>query len=213
MAIELKDHLFNSGAALVLHGKRNLEDADFAALSGFSEDEKAAITSVVVSDTAITGECFRYLACLPNLKALYANKTQIGDDAPLECLPTSIETINLDDTRVGDVAISKLRAAPNLRSVRLRNTNITSRGVDILASMSHLRDCHVDGAEVSEHTRQRLNNAMVLGAVTFAGVVVFGVQKILYELSRLGTPCRNARRLWLTRPDLAIRFRPSSRLG
>jgi len=168
---------------------------------------------VVVSDTAITGECFRYLACLPNLKALYANKTQIGDDAPLECLPTSIETINLDDTRVGDVAISKLRAAPNLRSVRLRNTNITSRGVDILASMSHLRDCHVDGAEVSEHTRQRLNNAMVLGAVTFAGVVVFGVQKILYELSRLGTPCRNARRLWLTRPDLPIRFRLPSRSG
>jgi len=213
MAIQLTDYLFNSGAALVLHGKRQLTDADVAVLRELSDDERAAITSVVVSGTAITGECFRYLACLPNLKALYANKTQIGDDAPLECLPTSIETINLDNTRVGDVAISKLRAAPNLRSVRLRNTNITSRGVDILASMSHLRDCHVDGADVSEHCRQRLTNAMVLSAVTFAGLVVFGMRRILYELSRLGTPCRNARRSWLTRPDLAIRFRSSSRLG
>jgi len=213
MAIELKDYLLNCGAALVLHGKRHLTDADLAVLCDLSDAEKAAITSVVVSGTAITGECFRYLTCLPNLKALYANKTQIADDAPLEYLPASIETINLDGTQVGDMAVSKLRMAPNLHSIRLRKTHITSRSVDVLAGMPRLRDCHVDGADVSEHTRQRLNNAIVLSTVTFAGVVVFVLQRILYGLSRLGTPCCNAYRSWLAKPFFAIRFRPSSRPG
>jgi hypothetical protein len=207
MAIELRDHLFNSGAALVLHGNRGLSDADFAQLLDFAKEEKASITDVVVSRTGITGECFRHLACLPNLKALYANNTPIGDDAPLECLPASIEIINLDGTHVGDVGVSKLRLAPNLCSVRLRNTNITSRGVEILASMPRLRDCHVDGADLSDHTRQRLNNAMVLSAATFAGSIVFLMQKIGYELGKLGSRLYSARPSWFTRLASPVRLR------
>jgi hypothetical protein len=122
MSIELKSCLFDSGTALVLHGKRELVDADLAQLRDLSAERRAAITSVVVSGTDITGECFRYLAVLPNLKALYANKTRVDDDAPFECLPKTIEIVNLDDTDIGDACVSKLRTAPNLYSVRLRNT-------------------------------------------------------------------------------------------
>lgn len=168
MSIELKHYLLNSGTALVLHGERELVDADLAQLRDLPEKQMAAITSVVLSNTDITGECFRHLAVLPNLKALYANKTRVNDDAPLERLPKTMEIINLDHTEVGDVCASKLRMAPNLYSVHLRKTGITNRGVNILATLSNLRECHVDGMAVSEHTRQRLSNAIDLSAVTFS---------------------------------------------
>lgn len=162
----LKNCLYASGAALVLHGKRDLLDSDLAQLRNLSEQQRAAITSVVVSDTGITGECFRYLAALPNLKALYANRTQVDDEAPFERLPKTLEVVNLDRTEVGDLGVSKLSMAPNLYSVRLRATKITPRGVEMLASMPGLRDCEIDGADVNEHTRQRLINAIVLREAT-----------------------------------------------
>ncbi len=166
MSIELKDYLVNSGAALVLHGERELVDDDLAQLHDFSEKQRAAISSVVLSNTDITGACFRHLALLPNLKALYANRTRVENDAPLECLPKTMETINLDYTKVGDLCVSKLRLAPSLYSFRLRNTKITCRSADILASMSNLRDYDIEGAAVSEHARQRLLNALVLRKAT-----------------------------------------------
>ena len=162
MPIQLEKCLFSSGAALVLHGKKELADADLAQLRNLSDHQRAAITSVVVSDTGITGECFRYLAVLPNLKALYANKTQVDDKAPFEHLPKTLEVLNLDHTEVGDLCASKLRMAPNLFSIRLRNTKITREGVEMLASTNRLCDCEIDGTDVSEYTRQRLLNAIVL---------------------------------------------------
>jgi hypothetical protein len=146
MCIELTDNLLNSGTCLVLHGERELTDADLAQLRDFSEKQRAAITTVVLSNTDITGECFRYLVLLPNLKALYANETRVNDDAPFECLPRSIEVVTLDHTEVGDVCVSKLKMAPNLYSVRLCKTGITNRGANLLATMSSLRDCQVDGS-------------------------------------------------------------------
>lgn len=163
---DLNNCLFASGAALVLHGKGDLVDSDLAQLYSLSERQRAAIATVVVSDTAITGECFRYLAALPNLKALYANKTGVDDKAPFECLPKTLEIVNLDHTDVGDAGISKLTMAPNLYSIRLRNTKISHRGVYMLASMANLRDCDIDGAAVCEHTRQRLLNVIVLRKLT-----------------------------------------------
>ena len=166
MSIQLENCLFSSGAALVLHGKKELVDADLARLHDLSAEQRASITSVVVSSTNITGECFRYLAALPNLKALYANKTQVDDESPFERLPKTLEVVNLDHTEVGDLCVSKLRLAPNLYSIRLRNTTITRGGVEMLASMASLRNFEIAGAFVSEHTRQRLLNAIVLREAT-----------------------------------------------
>jgi len=151
MSIELKDCLYNSSAALVLHEEKELVDADLAQLLEFSEQQRAVITSVVLSSTAITGDCFRYLAYLPNLKALYANKTRINDNAPLEYLPKTVEILNLDHTDVGDMCVSKLRILPNLHNVRLRKTGITNRGINILATVTSLRECYFDGTAVNEH--------------------------------------------------------------
>ena len=167
----LKNCLYASGAALVLHGKRDLLDSDLAQLRNLSEQQRAAITSVVVSDTGVTGECFRYLAALPNLKALYANKTQIDDEAPFDRLPKTLEAVNLDHTEVGDLCVSKLRMAPNLYSIRLRNTKITHAGVEMLASMAKLRDCEIDGALKNGHTGQRVLNAIVLREITCFAVL------------------------------------------
>jgi hypothetical protein len=163
---DLKNCLYASGAALVLHGNRDLVDCDLAQLRNLSEQQRAAITVVVVSDTGITGACFRHLAALPNLRALYANKTRIDDEAPFERLPKTLGVVNLDHTEVGDRCVSKLKTAPSLYSIRLRNTNITPLGVDMLASMPGLRDCEIHGTDVNEHTRQRLLNAIVLREVT-----------------------------------------------
>lgn len=185
MTIELKDYILNSGAALVLHAARELVDADLAQLLKFSEQQRAVITSVVLSSTAITGECFRYLAYLPNLKALYANKTRINDDAPLEYLPKTVEILNLDHTEVGDMCVSKLRILPNLHTVRLRKTGVTNRGINILATVTSLRECHFDGTAVSEHARQRLSNAIDLHVMTFSRFVCFLLYRIQLGVRKL----------------------------
>jgi len=210
MSIELKDYLVNSGAALVLHGEGELVDADLAQLCDFSEKQRAAITAVVLSNTNITGACFRYLAFLPNLKALYANKTRTDDDAPLQCLPKTMEIINLDHTAVGDVCVAKLRMAPNLYSVRLCKTGVTNRGVNILSTMPNLRDYHVDSLAVSEYAIRRLNNALDLRAVTFNTTMYFLLNSIQLGARRFMLRVRDVRLAWCFRLPLSMGFRPST---
>ena len=204
MSIELKDYLFDSGAALVLHGESELLDADLAELRNFSKKERAAIKSVVLSNTAITGVCFQYLALLPNLRALYVNKTRVDDDAPLEQLPETMEIINLDHTPVGDGCVYKLRMARGLRSVRLRKTGVTDRGVSILASMTYLRECHVDGMTVSNYAKQRLNNAMVLRAATFSKTVRFLLRSIQLEAIKIIQRVQDIRSGWHFRSSVSV---------
>jgi Leucine-rich repeat (LRR) protein len=209
MSIKLKDYLFNSSTALVLHGIRELVDADLAKLRDFSEEQRTAITSVVLSNTHITGECFRYLEFLPNLRALYANKTQVTDNAPFECLPKRLEIINLEHSEIGDVCAAKLRIAPNLRSVRAEYTGITSRGVNILATIPNLRDCHVDDKSIPEHTRRRLNNVMVLRSASFNRIVCFLLYFLQLKASKYLFRVLNLRSAWRFRIPFSMLFRSS----
>lgn len=186
MAIEqFGDYLFNSGSALVLHGTRDLTDADLAGLSELSDEERAAITCVVLSDTGVSDDCFRYLAYLPNLKSLYANKTRLSDRASLEHLPKSIESINFDDTNIGDMAVAKLKALPHLRSVRLRNTCVTDLGAGILATIPSLNDCHTDGSAVSAHACRQISNAVLVRNLSLAVTMAMLFQCLRFALGRI----------------------------
>lgn len=80
MPINLREYLFSSGTSLVLHGVETLTDTDFAQLRDFSDEQRQSITVVVLSNTHISGECFRHLALLGNLKALYCGGTQVEDN-------------------------------------------------------------------------------------------------------------------------------------
>jgi hypothetical protein len=173
MSIEVKDYLSNSGAALVLHGERELVDADLAQLRDFSEKQRAAITVVVLSNTHITGECFQHLALFPNLIALYGGGTQIEDDAPFDLLSKTIEILNLDRTEVGDRFILKLRNLPRLRLLSLRQTGITDNGLHLLRALPSLREYYLNGTIVSDYAKQRLDNAIKLNSITFATALDF----------------------------------------
>ena len=170
MSIELRNHLFSRGAALVLHGERGLADADFSSLLDFSIEERQALRVVVLSNTGVTGSCLRYLACLPNLREIYLNGTGSTDEAPLELIGSGVQVLNLDDTRIGDTAIAKLGAASGLRLVSLRNTRITDRGAHLLGNLPGLREYHLSGTMVSDYARRRLDNALEL-AGNSAGLV------------------------------------------
>jgi len=168
MSIELKDYLFDSGAALVLHGERELVDADLAQLRDFSQKQKTAITTVILSNTHITGECFQHLALLPNLIALYCGETRVKDDAPFDLLSKTIEILNLDRTEVSDRCILRLRNLPRLRLLSLRQTGITDNGLHLLATMPGLREYYLNGTTVSDYAQRRLDNAIKLSSTTFA---------------------------------------------
>ena len=171
--IELKDCLRTSGASLVLHGERDLVDADLAQLRDFSEKQRAAITTVVLSNTHITGECFQHLALLPNLIVLYGCGTQIKDDAPFNLLSRTIEILNLDRTEVGDRCILQLMNLPRLRLLSLRRTGITDRGLHLLGAMPSLSEYYLNGTIVSDYAKQRLDNVINLDAITFAMACYF----------------------------------------
>ncbi|MEN8133281.1 MAG: hypothetical protein ABFS45_24510 [Pseudomonadota bacterium] len=173
MSIELKDYLFNSGAALVLHGERELVDADLAQLRNFSQKQRAAITSVVLSNTHITGACFQHLVLLPNLTALYGGGTRVKDDAPFDLLSRTIEILNLDRTEVSDRCILKLMNLPRLRLLSLRQTGITDNGLHLMAAMPDLREYYLSGAIVSDYAQRRLDSTIKLDSITFATALHF----------------------------------------
>ena len=169
MPIELHHHLINHGTALVLHAETQLEDADLAQILGFTEPQRRALTVVVLSHTQVTGACLEYLACLPHLRELYLNDTQISDQDPLDLSGWRLETVNLDNTRLGDLGIAGLARAPNLRTVRLCNTQVTDRGVLMLATLPKLREYYLDGAPISNHAKRRLDNAIKMAHIDLAG--------------------------------------------
>ena len=168
MPIELNDHLLNDGTALVLHGETELEDSDLAQILAFTEEQRRTLTVVVLSHTKVTGACLAYLACLPHLTELYLNGTQIGDQDPFELAGWPLETVNLDNTRLGDMGIARLGRAPNLRVVRLRNTRVTDRGVQMLGTFPRLREYYLDGTPTSDHAKRRLDNAIEMAHIDLA---------------------------------------------
>lgn len=158
MPIKLKDHLVNDGTALVLHRESELVDSDLAQLLDFTREQRAKLTVVVLSETKVTGVCLRYLACLPRLRELYLNGTQIRDWDSFDLSGWALEMVNLDNTRLGDIAIARLLRAPYLRTVRLCNTQVTDRGLQLLGTLPSLREYHVDGTPTSKHAKCRLDN-------------------------------------------------------
>lgn len=171
MPFDLNDHLVNDGTALVLHGVKELQDSDLAQLRGFTEAQRNRLTVVVLSRTKVTGACLEYLACLPHLRELYLNGTQISDQDAFELSPSSLETVNLDDTRLGDLGITRLSRAPNLRAVRLCNTQVTDRGVRTLETFPRLREYCLDRTPISRHAKRRLDNAMKMAHIDFTGAL------------------------------------------
>lgn len=181
MAIKLRKHLFNRGAALVLYGKEKLVDADLAPLLEFSIGEKQALSVVVLSNTSVTGDCLQYLTCLPNLREIYLNGTGIADEAPLELIGSGIQVVNLDDTRIGDTGVAKLRVASALRLVSLRNTRISDRSAYLLGNLPNLREVHLSGTIVSDYARRRLDNSLELACTNAA----FAFRSAFYQLNLL----------------------------
>ena len=173
MDINLKDHLFTCGTSLVLHGKKDLTDNDFAQLRDFSDKQRQSITVVALSNTRITGACFPHLALLPNLKALYCGSTQVKDDAPFDLLSKKIETINLDRTEISDRCILNLTKLTRLTLLSLRETGLTDNGLYLLGALPSLREYYLDGTIVSAFARQRLGSAIELDSITFSKALSF----------------------------------------
>ena len=171
MPIELNDHLLNDGTALVLHGESGLEDSDLAQLLDFTEERKEKLTVVVLSHTKVTGACLAYLACLPRLRELYLNGTRISDQDSFDLSGWDLEMVNLDNTRLGDIGIARLSRASNLRSVRLRNTRATDRGVQLLGTIPSLCEYHLDGAPISNHAKCRLDNRIKMAHTDLAAAL------------------------------------------
>jgi hypothetical protein len=181
MSIELRNCLFSQGAALVLHGEPGLTDADISSLRDFTFAERQQLSIVVLSNTGVTGDCLRSLACLPNLREIYLNGTGIGDDAPLDLIAGGIQVVNLDDTRIGDTGAAKLREASALRLVSLRNTKVTDHSAHMLSRLPQLREYYLSGTLVSDYALRRLDNALELTNASAA----FACRSALYRLNLL----------------------------
>jgi len=168
MLIDLNDHLLNDSTALVLHGESELEDTDLARLHRLSVEQRSKLTAVVLSRTRVTGACLKHLACLPNLRALYLNATQINDEDWFDVSGWALETINLDNTRIGDQGIAQLQAATRLEVIRLCNTRVSDTGIQLLGNFPRLREYCLDGAPISDHAKRRLDNAVKMAHLDIA---------------------------------------------
>jgi len=188
MSIDLNDYLLNDGTALVLHGEGELEDRDLAQLQRFSVDQRSKLTVVVLSRTPVTGGCLKYLACLPNLRALYLNATQINDEDWFDVSGWALETINLDNTRIGDKGITRLKEATRLESVRLCNTRVSDTGIQWLGTFPRLREYFLDGAPISDHAKRRLDNAIKMGHLDITEAVRSVRRHLALGLRKLMSP-------------------------
>jgi len=161
MSIAIKNYLFNSGSALVLHGERHLCRNDLEQLHDLPYESRARIKAAVLSGTFFDDACLSYLATLPDLKQLYLGGTRLTDNAALDqCAIPSLQVVNLDDTLVGDAAVARLKWARKLRIVSLRNTRVTDRGLQHIAALPNLQEYYLDGTQVTELGKRRLANTM-----------------------------------------------------
>jgi len=186
MSIDLSEHMLNDRSALVLHGERELEDADLAQLHRLSVEQRSKLTVVVLSRTRVTGACLKHLACLPNLRTLYLNATQINDEDWFDVSGWALESINLDNTRIGDQGIARLQAATRLEVVRLCNTRVSDTGIQLLGTFPRLREYCLCGAPISDHAKRRLDNTIKMGHLDITEAVrsvrrhlAFGVRKLI----------------------------------
>jgi hypothetical protein len=161
MSIEIKDYLFNSGTALVLHGERCLTDNELKKLNNLSDEDRGKVRVAVLSRTSLSDDGLCALAALPSLKEIYLGGTRLTEDAPVAlCATPSLEVINLDDTLVGDAAVDQLKRARKLRILSLRNTCLTDRGLQTITELRTLQECYLEGTQVTELGKRRLANAM-----------------------------------------------------
>lgn len=195
MHLDINEHLYNDGSALVLHGEQGLTNSDLAQIPNLSDGVRAKIGVAVLSNTPLTDDGLKHLSALPNLRKLYIQNTAITDRAPLNVFAHNLTVVNLDNTLVGDDAIDKLSLAPNLRVLSARNTLVSDRGIQLLAKSEALQEYDFSGTQVTEFGKRRLDNAM------FRTTLALCARWACYSL-QIGAH-RISRRLWLAQKELS----------
>jgi len=95
IAIDFTDYMLNDGTAVVLHRESELEYPALAQLRRLSVERRSKLTVVIPSGNRVTG------ACLPNIRGLRLNTTQISDEDWFEVSGWVPETIDPDNMQIG----------------------------------------------------------------------------------------------------------------
>lgn len=104
--------------------------------------------------------------------------------------------VDLDDTKVTDAGLERLRAFRHLRELSLRRTRITDRGLHTLAQFDHLRGLQLTGTAVTDKGVEELSRLANLQWLCLGDTAV--TDRALPHLSKL----RNLEGLELSRTDL-----------
>jgi Leucine-rich repeat (LRR) protein len=91
------------------------------------------LSTIVLTDTAVSNDGVKYLAALPKLDKLYLSRTKITDIG-LEHLrnATGLTTLHINETAVSDAGLVHLKNCKKLKVLWLQKTKVTAAGIDSL---------------------------------------------------------------------------------
>ncbi len=141
---------------------------DLAMITGLADLEVLDLRGTQISDEAVT-----HLKDLPKLEQLYLGGSVVTDteptlfyarftDAAIDPVVelTTLKTLSLARTDIGDKAISKLPALTNLEVLFLLGTNVTDQSVEPLSKMKSLKELYLQETAVTPEGLQRLREAL-----------------------------------------------------
>ena len=124
----------------------NFLRADLSPLSGLAQLESLnLVNNVVLEDVSLA-----HLGTLANMKELIVAATPIGD-AGTEVLSklSRLETLEIDQTEVGDGTLAQLKGLANLKRLSIGFTTITDAGLANLANLTNLEELMFSQAKIT----------------------------------------------------------------
>jgi hypothetical protein len=113
-------------------------ERDLQAIAGLNE-----LGVLHIQDTKSNGVALKNLASLPNLGEVILSGDQITDAAllALSANGASLKVLTIDSPLITDKGLVNLMKCPQLNSISLRRTQITSEGIAIIQSIPTLLVC------------------------------------------------------------------------
>ena len=139
--------------------------------TGVEYDEKSPDRPIVGIDFgmsfAVTDDGLEFLKGLTSLQRLNLSDTKVTD-AGLEYLKglTSLQTLYLNDTKVTDTGLEHLKGLTNLQTLGLNDTQVTDEGLEYLKGLTSLQDLRLHRTRVTDDGVMKLQQALTNCKIT-----------------------------------------------
>jgi hypothetical protein len=152
------DFVDDVGQVVVMRGKQ-FGNRDIAHIGYLPK-----LWSLYAADSAVDDQAIANLPVFPEMRHLNLVRcTQFGPAglAPFRC-SLKMEVLSVSGSRIDDASLACLRGMPNLKSLDISDTRVTSRGMAELAGLKSLTTVLLNGVSIDDDSLRHLSGMQAL---------------------------------------------------